>query len=163
MRTPWPPILFVGCVLGALVGRRIPALALDMPDPLLAMVAAGMLGVISVSMIATTILAMRRARTEIRPDRPAIHLLTAGIFRLTRNPIYEGEFYLLLAIASFRPSLAGIFAVILFFLVINRLIALEERHLDARFGVPYAEYRAHVPRFGLFGLGHVYLRLFSSR
>src|SRR5574337_423321 len=95
-------------------------------------------------------LAFKRARTTINPIRPekATALVTAGIYRFTRNPMYLGLALVLLGWAAFVGSLLALAGPIAFVLYIDRFqIAPEERVLLAKFGSAYAEYEARVRRW----------------
>jgi protein-S-isoprenylcysteine O-methyltransferase Ste14 len=79
-----------------------------------------------------------------KPDR----LVTDGMFRYTRNPMYLGLTILLsgawLFLGSFSP---GVF-VVAFLLIADRwYIANEEQRLTATFGHAYKAYQARTPRW----------------
>ena len=91
-----------------------------------------------------------RRRTTINPLKPASAsaLVTGGIYRLTRNPMYLGLATLLTAWAIYLGNLAALAGVPLFILYMNRFqIAPEERALEARFGADYIAYRTRVRRW----------------
>ncbi len=91
---------------------------------------------------------MLRAGTHIDPYKPATALVTSGIYRFSRNPIYVATTLLYIAAAlSFRvlPALILLPAalVILYFGIIRR----EERYLGSKFGDDYRAYRSRVRRW----------------
>jgi protein-S-isoprenylcysteine O-methyltransferase Ste14 len=91
-----------------------------------------------------------RARTTTNPLKPsnASALVTGGIYRFTRNPMYLGLATLLLAWAIYLANLAALAGPLLFILYMNRFqIAPEERALAAGFGAEYDAYRARVRRW----------------
>jgi protein-S-isoprenylcysteine O-methyltransferase Ste14 len=95
-------------------------------------------------------LSFRRARTTVNPFRPqaASSLVTTGIYRYTRNPMYVGLLLTLLGWAAFLASLHALPWLVVFVLYMNRFqIAPEERVLSSLFGDAYAEYRARVRRW----------------
>ena len=74
-------------------------------------------------------------------------LVTSGIFRYTRNPIYVAFFVPLAAIAYFSFS-AAIAATALYIFSMNlTVIRKEERDLFNTFGADYTAYRRSVPRW----------------
>jgi protein-S-isoprenylcysteine O-methyltransferase Ste14 len=92
----------------------------------------------------------RRARTTVNPMRPqnASALVTSGIYRFTRNPMYVGDVLILLAVAVFFSNPLGLAGVVLFVAWMNLLqIPAEERALRARFGAAYDAYCARVRRW----------------
>jgi protein-S-isoprenylcysteine O-methyltransferase Ste14 len=96
------------------------------------------------------ILAFRRAHTTVNPLRPqaASSLVTTGIYRYTRNPMYVGLLLTLLGWNAFIASPHALPWLAVFVLYMNRFqIAPEERALLSLFGDAYAAYRARVRRW----------------
>jgi protein-S-isoprenylcysteine O-methyltransferase Ste14 len=94
--------------------------------------------------------AFRRARTTINPTKPATAsaLVSGGVYRLTRNPMYLGLLLLLLALAVFLSNPVALLLVPVFVLYINRFqITPEERALTSLFGGEYAAYKERVRRW----------------
>jgi protein-S-isoprenylcysteine O-methyltransferase Ste14 len=92
----------------------------------------------------------RRASTTINPVQPdlATSLVTSGIFRYTRNPMYVGLTAILFGWAVFLAAPWTIFAPIFFALYITRFqIIPEERILAAKFGADYEAYLNKVRRW----------------
>ena len=95
-------------------------------------------------------LAFRRARTTINPFRPqnTSALVTSGVYRFTRNPMYLGLAMALLGWAAFLCSAFALLGPFAFVAYITRFqIVPEERVLSAKFGEAYAAYRARVRRW----------------
>jgi protein-S-isoprenylcysteine O-methyltransferase Ste14 len=91
-----------------------------------------------------------RARTTINPLRPhkAATLVTVGIYRVTRNPMYVGLALLMLGWAAYLGSAWGFPGPVLFVLYMNRFqIKPEERVLRDNFGEDYEAYAARVRRW----------------
>ncbi|MEO8739897.1 MAG: isoprenylcysteine carboxylmethyltransferase family protein [Casimicrobiaceae bacterium] len=96
------------------------------------------------------IFAIRRARTTISPIKPeaASSLVTSGVYRFTRNPMYLGLSIVLLAWAIFLSSAWTLLGPIAFVLYISRFqIAPEERALSKLFGSAFADYQSKVRRW----------------
>ena len=92
----------------------------------------------------------KRARTTINPFKPenSTALVTSGIFRFTRNPMYVGLTLVLLGWAAFLCSAWALLGPVVFVVYINRFqISPEERVLSAKFGAAYTEYTARVRRW----------------
>jgi protein-S-isoprenylcysteine O-methyltransferase Ste14 len=90
------------------------------------------------------------ARTTVNPLRPsrASSLVTTGIFRLSRNPIYLGDLLLLAALAVWLGNIVNLLLLVPFVWYINRFqIIPEERALADRFGASYVAYCARVRRW----------------
>lgn len=73
-------------------------------------------------------------------------LTTAGPYRYVRNPLYFGNMLLAISIASLGPPPAFVLVVVLNFVVVYRLIIIEERYLRTEHGEAFARYCAVVPR-----------------
>ncbi len=74
-------------------------------------------------------------------------LVTSGVFRYSRNPIYVAFFVPLVSIAYFSLS-AAVAAVALYIFSMNlTVIRKEERDLSQTFGADYTAYRRNVPRW----------------
>lgn len=98
----------------------------------------------------SAVLAFRRARTTIHPLQPETSsaLVTTGIYRVTRNPMYLGLAMLLIAWAALLSSLWALLVLPLFAIYLTRFqIVPEERALAGIFGGDYAAYRARVRRW----------------
>lgn len=96
------------------------------------------------------LLAFRASRTTINPMRPqrSTALVTGGVYRLTRNPMYVGMALLLTAWALHLdawPALAGPPAFVLY--ITRFQIRPEERVLAGLFGDDYTRYLAQVRRW----------------
>lgn len=96
------------------------------------------------------LLAFRAARTTINPLKPqkTSALVTTGIYRLSRNPMYVGLVCFLLAWTVFLAALWPLAGPILFVFYVNRFqIEPEERLLAQRFGAEFSDYKARVRRW----------------
>jgi protein-S-isoprenylcysteine O-methyltransferase Ste14 len=94
--------------------------------------------------------AFARARTTIDPVNleSASVLVTGGIFRVSRNPMYVGFAVLLAAWAIWLQAPWALAGVLLFVAFIQRFqIIPEERVLTAKFGASYDQYRERVRRW----------------
>jgi protein-S-isoprenylcysteine O-methyltransferase Ste14 len=116
----------------------------------LRLAAAAAIGLVGIGFSAAGVLAFRRARTTVNPTTPekATALVSSGAYRITRNPMYVGLAWVLVAWAVFLSSGWALLGVVAFVLYIGRFqIAPEERALAQLFGSEYAAYRARVRRW----------------
>lgn len=112
--------------------------------------AAAVIVLVGIGFSAAGVLAFRRARTTVNPAKPeqASSLVGSGVYRITRNPMYVGLTFVLVAWAVFLSSVWALLGPIGFVLYIGRFqIAPEERALAMLFGSEYADYRAKVRRW----------------
>ena len=91
---------------------------------------------------------MRRAGTNVRPDRPVIVLVTSGPFRFSRNPLYLSLTAFYLGITLLFDALWPLVTLVPTLVVVHWGIVLrEERFLDAKFGDGYRTYKTRVRRW----------------
>lgn len=84
-----------------------------------------------------------RARTTVDPTKPgtASSLVSGGIYRVTRNPMYLGMLLMLLALLIRAGDWLALIPLIGFVLWMNRFqIRPEERALTEVFGAEYTAY-----------------------
>jgi protein-S-isoprenylcysteine O-methyltransferase Ste14 len=96
------------------------------------------------------IVAFRRAKTTLNPLKPgnASALVTSGIYRFTRNPMYLGLLLTLLGWLAFIASPPALVFLFLYVVYINRFqIEPEERILSSLFGEDYEAYKTRVRRW----------------
>jgi|APSaa5957512535_1039671.scaffolds.fasta_scaffold116847_2 protein-S-isoprenylcysteine O-methyltransferase Ste14 len=90
----------------------------------------------------------KRAGTAIEPWKPTTQLVTNGLYRWSRNPIYAGFCLFNLGIGIATNSLWIILTVIPgAILVYHIAIKKEERYLEEKFGEEYKAYKRQVRRW----------------
>ena len=111
---------------------------------------AATLAVLGVSLAIAGIREFRVARTTVNPLQPgqASAMVTSGVYRYTRNPMYLGMLCLLAGWGAWLGRWAPFCVLPVFMLYMNRYqIAAEERALEQRFGAAFREYAARVRRW----------------
>lgn len=96
------------------------------------------------------ILAFRKAQTTIDPTKPqeSSHLVTSGIYRFTRNPMYLGLALVLLGwIVQMGMGISFSALVVFVWFISKYQIMPEEKILKERFGEPYTKYCQQVRRW----------------
>ena len=91
-----------------------------------------------------------QAQTTVNPQTPseATTLVTTGVFSVSRNPMYVGMLFLLLAFVLWLGALSSFLAVVIFYVSIDRFqIKSEEQSLRENFGHAFQEYATRVPRW----------------
>jgi protein-S-isoprenylcysteine O-methyltransferase Ste14 len=92
----------------------------------------------------------RRSKTTVNPLHPerASAVVTSGVYRYTRNPMYAGIVLVLLGCFLAFGALSPLLGLPVFVGYITRFqIQPEERALQAKFGAQYIEYQARVRRW----------------
>ena len=143
-----PPVVMV--LLGVLAwagGRYLPALSFRLPFNTAIAVAIAAAGLV---LNGFPKLAFGRAGTTVNPLRPgsASRLVTSGVYRYSRNPMYLGHAVILLGRAIYLHNVVSFVALPAFVLYISRFqIGPEERHLYARFADEYTAFCRKSPRW----------------
>lgn len=144
-----PPVA-VGLLAGALmwlVSWSAPGFVFALPGHTAVAAALALVGA-CVSMLG--VLSFKRARTTVNPMKPesASALVSSGVYRVTRNPMYLGFFSILLGWAVFLSSGLACLVLPVFVLYMTRFqIEPEERVLESRFGREFADYKGRVRRW----------------
>ena len=100
------------------------------------------------SLIIACSVMFNKADTPIIPFEPTTALLTHGIYRYSRNPIYLGMLIILLGAAIAFSSLGPFLVLPVFFFIIREgYIKYEEPFLEQIFGDRYREYKSSVRRW----------------
>ena len=145
-----PPPLVAAAVAGGMYAAAsllLPVLALP---PGLRVGAALALAGVGAGFDLAGLLAFRKAKTTVNPLTPSksATVVTTGVYRLTRNPMYLGLALILLGLAVYLASVWALFGPLVFAAYITRFqIVPEERILTARFGTAYSAYCAQVRRW----------------
>ncbi|MEM8547175.1 MAG: isoprenylcysteine carboxylmethyltransferase family protein [Pseudomonadota bacterium] len=111
---------------------------------------AGIVLASGVAVAVAGVLEFRRHRTTVNPIQldKASALVTSGIFRLTRNPMYLGLLLVLLGVGAWLSSLLPFVAAALFVPTITVLqIRPEEATMQHLFGDEYTAYRQRTRRW----------------
>jgi protein-S-isoprenylcysteine O-methyltransferase Ste14 len=144
-----PPPAVAVLVAGTMWASAMALPAIESPE-LIRRTAAALIALTGVTFSIAGVISIRRARTTINPTKPetTTSLVCSGIYRITRNPMYLGLFFILVAWAVFLSSAWALLGPIAFVLYIGRFqIAPEERVLAGLFGADYAAYQTKVRRW----------------
>jgi len=95
------------------------------------------IGSVGVVFSTAGVIRFRQAKTTVNPTKPhaASALVTSGIYKFTRNPMYLGLLFVVIGWAAFLFSLWALVGPVAFALYITRFqIQPEERVLGGLFG-----------------------------
>ena len=145
-----PPVaqLVIFACLAVILATFLPGLIIDVliGFPIL-------VGLIGILFLLPAVVSFTIQKTTVDPRTPeaATTLVTSGIYRITRNPMYVGMLLLLLALAAWLAAASSFLPAIAFLLSINRgQIRREEESLRQIFGVAFETYANRVPRWLFF-------------
>jgi protein-S-isoprenylcysteine O-methyltransferase Ste14 len=149
LETKIPPPAVALLVAAAMWGISRVTPMIDVPA-VIRMVAGIALAVAGGAIALAGNLTFRRAGTTVNPFKPetASSLVTSGVYRVTRNPMYVGLGLLLLGWAAYLCSIPALLCLPVFVWYINGFqIAPEERALMSLFGAAYTDYQTRVRRW----------------
>jgi len=90
----------------------------------------------------------KRHGTTVKPFQPSSALVTDGMFRLSRNPMYLGMVVILSGAAVWLGSVSPwVVPPVFVWWVTRSFISVEERMLEEQFGRRYLDYKASVRRW----------------
>lgn len=146
-----PPLLALAVVvIGLALDWLLPAYVLTLLLSLQDRIVIGVFLIAAGLGLAMSALGMfKSARTHAEPWKSSRALVTEGIFKWMRNPMYVGGISILAGLAILLASDWMLVMTIVFVPVIHfGVVKREERYLVAKFGEPYRQYLAKVPRYG---------------
>ena len=89
-----------------------------------------------------------KGRGTLAPIDPPKKLVTGGVYRFVRNPMYVGGLLVLFGQALFFRSSSLLLYALAWWIAAHLFIVLyEELHLRSVFGTDYESYRTAVPRW----------------
>lgn len=141
-----PPILFLGCLILIWLLPKT-----ELPISLIGRnMIVGILIIIGIIIAAFSLYGFYQAKTTINPHKPekSSALVTSGIFRVSRNPMYLSLVIWLCAWMLFITTLWGIAVIIGFVCYLTEFqIKPEERCLAEKFGEQFQQYQQRVRRW----------------
>jgi len=90
----------------------------------------------------------KSVKTTVKPFESSTCLVTGGVFRFSRNPMYLGMFLMLLGGAIFLGTLSPFLIALIFAVLMDvRFIRTEEKMLHATFGEKWQSYKSKTGRW----------------
>lgn len=142
-----PPVWLLAALIATwFIGQAQPFnLSLDLP---ITQLLGGLLVGAGIILMALAVMEMRKQRTTIIPHKVADSLVTSGIFKRTRNPIYLGDAAILAGLAlRWDAVLALVLVPIFIWIIEKRFIIPEENMLRRKFRADFAHYEQKTRRW----------------
>ena len=147
LKVPPPLVLIVAVMLTYAAGSWFPGLTFRFPGQVVLAVIMFFLGLVPDLLALLTFV---RRKTTVNPMKPgdASTLVTDGIYRISRNPMYLGLLFLLVAASLFFSSYLSLLIIPVFVWYLTEFqIKPEEETLKERFGEAYEKYLRKVRRW----------------
>jgi len=142
----FPPLLFgATLVIGVLLSYLF-------PTPLLSPTTALVIGlVLLISGVITLLLAfqgMIQHKTTIHPKGATTAIVSNGLYRYTRNPMYLSLTLIYVGVSVATNAWWGLLLLIPLLLVVQKgIVEREEQYLTQKFGEEYLSYKSQVRRW----------------
>jgi protein-S-isoprenylcysteine O-methyltransferase Ste14 len=143
-----PPLLGLVCIALAFWAKHFKTFPLFETKSSFQVVVGALLIVFSVAIVLSARQVFIAHGTHPNPYRPTNAIVTRGVYRFSRNPIYVAFLLIVLAFALLANSwwfvvVDGMFLLLLHFGVVKH----EESYLLEKFGDPYRQYCREVRRW----------------
>ncbi len=147
VRIPPPLVFLVAIGLGALLHRWVQVLPLPLPALVLRATTLSC-AVLGGALLAAALGLFRRSGQQPEPWKPTPEIISTGIYKYTRNPMYVGM-ALIQAAVGMQLGNGWILALIPAALRTMYLTAVrpEEAYLTEKFGQAYVDYQRAVRRW----------------
>jgi len=141
---PSPVLALIAFIIGIGLDQVVHIGTLIQPWNLLV---GGLLVIVGVTLFVGAILAMRRIETTPAHDDESPELLTEGVFRYSRNPIYLGQSLAYVGASLLFDTLWPLVTLVPLLWYLDRVIEREEAYLEATFGNEFHQYHDSVRRW----------------
>jgi protein-S-isoprenylcysteine O-methyltransferase Ste14 len=143
-----PPLVYLAAVI---VGGVLHALVFPLPIGLPPVARAGVAAaaaVLGVAIGASALGLFRRTGQDPKPWKSTPEILSTGVYRVTRNPMYVGMGLIQIAIAVALDDgwILALLPLVLFLIYLTA-IRHEEAYLERKFGETYMAYKRSVRRW----------------
>ncbi len=143
---PYPPIYFAVSLALMVTLHYLAPIHQLLPMPFKYAGVPLVLGGICIAAVAAR--AFTRVGTPVVPFEKSTVVVTNGLFRFSRNPMYLGMIMALLGVAMLLGSAAAFGPIPIFaWLVYHQFIHPEEQFLEELFGEEYSAYKRKVRRW----------------
>jgi protein-S-isoprenylcysteine O-methyltransferase Ste14 len=141
-----PPLLFVIPIVASLVFEWL--FPTSLVHASLRWIAGALFFAAGIALDVSGFMTQKRAGTDPIPFHPSTCIVTRGLYRFTRNPMYIGFALLTLGLAILVDSAWMLLALPIGLILIDRIVvAREERYLERKFGEEYLNYKRRVRRW----------------
>ena len=150
---PWPPMIYgLAALAAALLTYAVPFALSDSLPALAARNPRVIAGAVLIAAGGALLLGaaglFKKAGTPIPPNQPTTAIVTAGLYRYTRNPMYLGMTAIMLGLALAADSVWFVVTLLGALIAVTKFaIEREEAYLERKFGADYLRYKTRVRRW----------------
>ena len=146
IKKPMPPVfLFAAIILMAVLHFLLPWVSLHLPLRWIPGIALAFIGV-ALNVLADGL--FKRHGTTVKPFQESSTLITEGVFRFSRHPMYLGMVLILAGLAFLMCSLTPWIVIVGFAVLVEFVfIRPEESMMESAFGDEYRRYKSRVRKW----------------
>lgn len=145
VRFPPPIIVIINCAIALYLETFF---AFNFLNGLIFKITGYCLLLLAIVIIGISVYQFRKAKTHIEPWQPTSSIITDGVFKISRNPIYLAFVVACIGFAGILNSPLLILSSLTSYLCLTWfVIQKEEAYLSAKFGAPYQLYCQEVRRW----------------
>lgn len=143
-----PPLIFMIVLASGLLLNKIFPLGILGEPGVITRTLGILLFIIAGLIQVPTVLLMLRKKTALRPEKKTTIIITSGLFKYSRNPLYFSLILIHCGIAVYYNLLWLLILLPVLFIALERWVVLrEERYLERLFGEDYLQYKKKVRRW----------------
>ena len=140
-----PLVTLFWIIIAYLIGRYIPLLIHS--SAVIKYIGFGLI-VIALILAFSAFNEFRKLQTTLDPHGSVKAVVTNGVYKISRNPIYLGFLLMVIGFPLYSGYYSGVIAAPLFLISMNRLvIEKEEAYLEKKFGELYTSYKSQARRW----------------
>lgn len=141
-----PPIIYLGGIILGILLHYLKPLEIFNND--LLVYSGWILIIISLTFFTISLKSFRNAKTNVNPHKPTTSIITKGLYKFSRNPIYLSMTIFYFGITALFNDFWFLIILIPILLIIQYgVIKHEEDYLTKKFGETYVKYKKSVPRW----------------
>ncbi len=142
----FPPLLFVCTIaLSVAIGYIFPVALLPFS---IALIAGIFLLIIAIMILRRSVKALANHKTTVNPSGATTAIVTSGIYKHTRNPIYISFTLIYISVLVMTNAWWGFLLLIPLLIIVQKgIVEREEKYLIQKFGDQYLKYKNKVKRW----------------
>jgi protein-S-isoprenylcysteine O-methyltransferase Ste14 len=143
-----PPLLGLACIAAGFIAARFKPLPFFPGPPSVRVAISVVLYVIAALAIFLSRRELIRHKEHPNPYKPTGAIVSSGIYRFSRNPIYVAFLMIILATAVATNNTWLLLSIVVLFVLLQFVtVRAEERYLSGKFGAEYDAYRKTTRRW----------------
>jgi protein-S-isoprenylcysteine O-methyltransferase Ste14 len=143
-----PPFIYVAAFLLSIFMQKKLPFSNSLLESNFAVALGVLFAITGLNLILPAVIKFSKTKNTLIPNKSANSLQTAGIYSISRNPMYLGLLVLYIGIGCFKGNVWSFILIPMVILLVTKfVIRNEEEYLSRAFGIDYIEYQKKVKRW----------------